>query len=67
MDDLVQWLGCRLEEDERIAEAATPVPRHTREDDVATKDGESWPVEYTDSCLGGVDCEHIQSISSDLL
>ncbi|WP_369180775.1 DUF6221 family protein [Streptomyces mutabilis] len=59
MDDLVQWLGCRLEEDERIAEAATPGPWHAREDGVAAEDGESRPFAHTDSRLGGVDCEHI--------
>lgn len=29
MDDLVRWLGAQLDEDERIARAATPGPwRH---------------------------------------
>ncbi|MFE1037065.1 DUF6221 family protein [Streptomyces sp. NPDC058807] len=58
MDDLVQWLGCQPEEDERIAEAATPGPWHAREGGVAARGGENWPVAYTGSCLGGVVCEH---------
>ncbi|MCX5601590.1 DUF6221 family protein [Streptomyces phaeochromogenes] len=41
MDDLVQWLGQQLDEDERIAEAASPGPWRPNEesDEVLAVDG----------------------------
>ncbi|WP_406309973.1 DUF6221 family protein [Streptomyces sp. NBC_00623] len=59
MDDLVRWLGEQLDEDERIAKAATPGPWHARDDGVVSDDGVHWPVAYTDARLGSADVVHI--------
>ncbi|MFD7774287.1 DUF6221 family protein [Streptomyces sp. NPDC059753] len=59
MDDLAQWLGEQLDEDERIARAATPGPWHVRDDGVVGDDGDHWPVAYTDSHRAGEDCLYI--------
>ncbi|MGW2083424.1 DUF6221 family protein [Streptomyces sp. NPDC001939] len=59
MDGLVQWLREQLDEDERIARAATPGPWHIRHDGVVGDDGEHWPVAYTDSYRASEDCLHV--------
>ncbi|AZM55722.1 hypothetical protein DMA15_26635 [Streptomyces sp. WAC 01529] len=59
MDDLVQWLGEQLDDDEGIARAATPGPWRVRDDGVVGDEGKHWPVAYTDSHRAREDCLHV--------
>ncbi|MBW5420296.1 hypothetical protein GKQ77_01755 [Streptomyces sp. BG9H] len=59
MDDLVQWCGEQLDEDERIARAATPGPWRVRDEGVVGDGGKHWPVAYTDSHRAREDCLHV--------
>jgi hypothetical protein len=60
MDDLVQWLGEQLDEDERIARAVTTegVWRVGSSHGGATVEGEGWSVAGADALDGAHIAEH---------
>ncbi|MEV7140741.1 DUF6221 family protein [Streptomyces tauricus] len=59
MDDLVRWLGMQLDEDERIARAATPGPWHAQDGGVISDDDDQWPVASAESRRDRADRVHV--------